>query len=343
MKGRLTLLFAVCSLSCGGNPEGKPLQFTVPRGASLQDVTDTLAARGIVEHPPFFRAYVRLRRSDRALKAGIYQFRRGEGWGRIVDALSEGRVVSVPMTIPEGWTLDRMAPRIAAATGLPEDSVRSRLRADSVAERWQVPGPGLEGYLFPDTYRFTPGTALNAVLEAMTGRYRAFWSQERRAKLDQIGLDEREAVTLASIVQAEARRLDEMPTIAGVYLNRLRKGMRLQADPTVLYALGGPRERLLYAAIDSVADSPYNTYERVGLPPGPIGAPGEAALDAALAPAPVDYVYFVARPDGSHVFTRTLAEHNQAKALARRAWDAAGVGALPRPALDATTAPEGSR
>jgi UPF0755 protein len=338
MKGLLIVPLALVALSCGGTtPEGEPQQLTVPRGASLGQVTDTLAARGIIERPPLFRAYVRVRRADRALRAGVYAFRRGERWPDIVDALSEGRVVSVPMTIPEGWTIARMIPRLAAATGLPEDSVRARLAADSLAERFSVPGPGLEGYLFPDTYRFTPGTTLSVVLTAMVERYRSFWTPERRARLEQMGLSEREAVTLASIVQAEARRLEEMPTIAAVYLNRVEKGYRLEADPTVLYALGGPRERLLYAAIDSVADNPYNTYRQPGLPPGPIGAPGTAALEAVLAPAEEDYLYFVARPDGTHVFTRTLAEHNRAKLLARRAWDSAGTGALTRPALDSAT------
>ena len=290
----------------------------------------------MIEQAFLFQAYVRLRRADRTLKAGVYQFIPGEPWSGIVDALSRGRVVTVPMTVPEGWTLAQMAPRLAEATGLPEDTVRARLFADSLAERWQVPGPGLEGYLFPDTYRFTPGAPLASVLKAMSDRYHSFWTSERRQRLEQIGLSEREAVTLASIVQAEARDWDEMATIAAVYLNRVRRRYPLQADPTVLYAIGGPRERLLYAAIDSVADSPYNTYTQRGLPPGPIGSPGDAALQAVLDPAEVDFLYFVARPDGSHVFTRTLTEHNRAKSLARRAWDSAEAGALPlSPAPDA--------
>ena len=308
-------------LSCGGEPIGAPIQLTVPQGASVREVADTLAARGVIERAPLFRTFVRLRRADRSIKAGTYQFRSGEGWSGIIDALSRGRVVTVPMTIPEGWTLALMAPRLADATGLPEDTVRARLRADSLAERWQVPGPGLEGYLFPDTYRFTPGTALTVVLKTMTDRYRSFWNPERRQRLEDIGISEREAVTLASIVQAEARHWEEMPTIAAVYLNRVRERYLLQADPTVLYALGGPRERLLFAAIDSVADHPYNTYTQTGIPPGPIGSPGEAALQAVLNPLEVDFLYFVARPNGSHVFTRTLREHNRAKALARLAWD----------------------
>ena len=321
MKRSLVLMTAWIGLSCGGEPIGAPIQLTVPQGASVREVADTLAARGVIERAPLFRTFVRLRRADRSIKAGTYQFRSGEGWSGIIDALSRGRVVTVPMTIPEGWTLALMAPRLADATGLPEDTVRARLRADSLAERWQVPGPGLEGYLFPDTYRFTPGTALTVVLKTMTDRYRSFWNPERRQRLEDIGISEREAVTLASIVQAEARHWEEMPTIAAVYLNRVRERYLLQADPTVLYALGGPRERLLFAAIDSVADHPYNTYTQTGIPPGPIGSPGEAALQAVLNPLEVDFLYFVARPNGSHVFTRTLREHNRAKALARLAWD----------------------
>jgi UPF0755 protein len=156
------------------------------------------------------------------------------------------------------------------------------------------------------------------MLEAMVARYHAIWTPPRRALLDSLGRTEAEAVTLASIVQAEARRSEEMPRIAGVYVNRLRLGMLLQADPTVLYALGGYRERLLFAAIDSVATHPYNTYTQAGLPPGPIGSPGEQAIDAALHPTG-DFLYFVAWPDGTHLFTRTLAEHNEAVGRARAA------------------------
>jgi UPF0755 protein len=192
------------------------------------------------------------------------------------------------------------------------------LGAPELAAELGVPGPGLEGYLFPDTYLFARGVPVRTVVREMVERYREIWTPERRARLDSIGMTEGELVTLASIVQAEARRSEEMPRIAGVYHNRLEIGWLLQADPTVLYALGGYRARLLFAAIDSVADNPYNTYTQPGLPPGPIGSPGEAAIDAALAPAD-DYLYFVAWPDGTHVFTRSLADHNRAVDAARRA------------------------
>ena len=136
-------------------------------------------------------------------------------------------------------------------------------------------------------------------------------------------MTEQELTTLASIVQAEALQVDEMPMISGVYHNRLRIGYLLQADPTVQYALGERRSRLLFADIDSVGDHPYNTYTQPGLPPGPIGAPGEAALEAALYPADVDYLYFVARPDGRHIFTSNLDDHNRARIEARREWEEA--------------------
>lgn len=316
-----TLAASIPLLGCGSGELGPPVEVTVPRGASFQEVVDTLSTRELVGPETLFSLYARARGDDREIRAGTYELRQGQSWDDILTSLTEGRMMMVGVTIPEGFTLDRMAPRLAEITGDDPDSVAAVLQDDERAEALDLPGPGLEGYLFPDTYRFAPETELGAVLQAMADRYRAFWTPARRELLDRLEMTERELVTLASIVQAEARQVEEMPVIASVYHNRLRLGYPLQADPTVLYALGGPRERLLYAAMDSVADHPYNTYTHPGLPPGPIGAPGQDALDASLEPAETDYLYFVARPDGEHAFSRTLAEHNQAVARARRAWD----------------------
>ena len=276
---------------------------------------------GIVRKPGLFRFYARLKGSDRQIRSGQYSFPRPSSWARLLRDLTEGRVLTQTMTIPEGFTLKQMAPRIASITGLSEDSVLAELTAPALEEEWNVPGPGLEGYLFPDSYYLAEGVPLREVLAAMIARYQEVWTPERVALREALGMTEGEVVTLASIVQAEARVRDEMPTIASVYHNRLDQRHLLQADPTVLYALGGPRARLLYAAMDSVADHPYNTYTHVGLPPGPIGAPGLRALDAALSPADTDFFYFVAHPDGNHLFSRTLAEHNRAVAESRRLWD----------------------
>ena len=313
----LALALAASLASCGPRP-GEPVEFMVPPGAPFSQVVDTLEARGVVPSPALFRLYARLRGDDRRVRSGRYALATGARWRDVLDALTRGRVETVPLTIPEGFRLAQMAPRIAEVTATDEASVLGALLRQGADSAFGVPGPGLEGYLFPDTYRFASGVDVGEVIEAMTRRYRAVWTPERVARRDSLGMTETEIVTLASIVQAEARRMEEMPRIASVYHNRLRKGWLLQADPTVLYALGGYRERLLFAAIDSVADNPYNTYKQPGLPPGPIGAPGEAAIEAALHPAAEPYLYFVARLDGSHVFTTTLADHNRAVAEWRR-------------------------
>ena len=298
---------------------GPELRLAVPQGASLAQVVDSLAARGIVRSPGLFELYARVRGAAPRIKAGHYAMRAPSSWASVVRRLTRGEVLTEPLTVPEGFTLAQIAPRIAALTGASPDAVAASLTRPGLEEALGVPGPGLEGYLFPDTYLFASGVPVETVVAAMATRYGEVWTPERRARLEASGLTEREAITLASIVQAEARRVDEMPRIAGVYHNRLELGWLLQADPTVLYALGGYRERLLFAAIDSVADNPYNTYAFAGLPPGPIGSPGEAAIDATLAPDDHDFLYFVAWPDGTHVFTRSLAEHNRAVDSARQA------------------------
>lgn len=309
------LALALVLAACG--TDEPPVQVSVPAGSGFSEVVDSLSARGIVGRPGLFTLYARLRGADREVRAGRYAMAPGSSWNEVIRILTRGNVVTVPVTIPEGFTLTQMAPRIAEISGASEDSVLAYLARDELVDELGVPGPTPEGYLFPDTYRFTPGTRVATVVETMVERYRAVWTPERMEKLAAIDMTERELVTLASIIQAEARQVQEMPLISGVYHRRLDLGWLLQADPTVLYALGGPRERLLYAAIDSVADNPYNTYRQGGLPPGPIGAPGELAIDAALAPEG-DYLFFVARPDGSHVFTRSLADHNRAKAESQR-------------------------
>lgn len=322
LRRLLTAAPCVALAACAGEPTGDPVQFTVPSGASFDQVIDTLAARDLVGFPAGFKIMARLRGDDRGVRAGGYSVPSDIGWFSLLDELVEGRVETTPVTIPEGFTLTQIAPRIAEISLADEAAVLARLTEEGAADAWRVPGPTLEGYLFPDTYRFAPGIAVDSVISTMIGRYRDFWTPERRDQAAALGMSEREAATLASIIQGEARRVEEMPTISGVYHNRLDIGYLLQADPTVQYALGERRERLLYADIDSVQDHPYNTYTQAGLPPGPIGAPGHDALAAAIAPADSEYLYFVARPDGSHIFTRSLQEHNRARVTARQEWDA---------------------
>lgn len=312
-------LVAVALAGCGAPDEDvPPVRVHVRPGASFAEVTDSLESRGLVRYPFFFRVYARLRGADVQVKPGTYAFRPGEGWTRILDDLRIGRILTVRLVIPEGWDLRRMAPRFAEISGIPPDSVLALISDPTLAERLGVPGPTLEGYLYPATYTLPADAPLDTLLNRLVSQYRAVWTAERRARADSLEMSEREVITLASIIEKEARLREEMPLISAVYHNRLRIGYPLQADPTVQYALGQHQTRLLYAHIDSVADNPYNTYRHPGLPPGPIGSPSVHAIDAALYPADANYLYFVARPDGSHVFTRSLAEHNRARAAIRR-------------------------
>ncbi|HEX6749918.1 MAG TPA: endolytic transglycosylase MltG [Longimicrobium sp.] len=324
---------AACATDGGGNPHGPPIRVKVPAGASLPIVADSLVARGIVESAPKFRRYADAQDAAAKIKPGIYEFRAGESWKIIVGKLVRGDVVKARIVVPEGWTARQIANRTAAALGGNADSIYARLADTAVAKKYAVPGPTLEGYLYPATYVFPLGTPVETAIGEMVKRYKAAWTPQMRTQLQAQAMTERDAVALASIVEREAKDWRERPTIAAVYRNRLRKGMRLQADPTVQFALGQQRARLLYRDISSVAENPYNTYTHAGLPPGPIASPSQGAIQAALNPAAADYLYFVARPNGTHVFTRTLAEHNAAKraaqAEARRARAATAPAAPP--------------
>lgn len=324
----LALAALLLTTACGGEPYGDPVRFTVPRGSGLSAVADTLAAREIIDWPEIFRVYSRTQGASRSIKPGVYEVRRGTAWGEILRKLVSGDVVTMTVVVPEGWTAAQIGQRIAAATGSPSDSVMGHLLSDSVPAALGVPGPTLEGYLYPATYQFPLGTSHEAVARALVNRYRGVWTPEMRARADSLEMSEREVMTLASIVEKEAKRWEERDTIAAVYHNRLRIGMPLQADPTVQYALGEHQTRLLYSHIDDVSENPYNTYTHRGLPPGPIASASEGAILATLHPAEVDFLYFVARRDGSHVFTRSLSEHNAAKARIRREANAAAAEGL---------------
>jgi len=272
----------------------------------------------VVSAPRLFRVYARITGQATRIKPGTYEFRRESGWKHVLETLVAGDIVTEKLVIPEGLRLDEIAKRIAALAEVDPDSLADALGDTALVRRYEVPGPTLEGYLYPATYTVPVDADADALVTLLVDKYHEVWTGELRALADSAGMTEREVTTLASIIEKEAVLPAEMPIISAVYHNRLRIGMPLQADPTVQYALGGHRERLLYADIDSVANHPYNTYAQPGLPPGPIASPSERAIDAALSPADVDYLYFVARPDGSHAFSHTLAEHNRARVEIRR-------------------------
>jgi len=314
---RASALVLACVVLVGaceaGATGGEPVRIRVPAGAPFALVADSLAAKGVIGSTRLFRLYARIGGRANRIKPGTYEFVPGTAWHTVLDDLIAGRIITGRLVVPEGLLLSDILGRIAEFSGVSADSLRTAFGDTSAARRYDVPGPTLEGYLYPATYTLPIEAGPDTIVREMVETYQRVWTPERRSAAAAAGLSEREVVTLASIIEKEAVRPEEMPLIGAVYRNRLRIGMALQADPTVQYALGGHRERLLYADIDRVRDHPYNTYARAGLPPGPIAASSDRAIDAALHPTDADFLYFVARPDGTHVFSRTLAEHNRAR------------------------------
>jgi UPF0755 protein len=296
---------------------GREVRLTIRKGSSFREAADSLAAHGMVRSGRVFALYARLRRKDRSLRWGTYVLRQGMSWEQALDALRAGRGIVHTLTIPEGYPISQIAPLLADALDLPNDSILAAVRDTSLLHRLDVPTPTLEGYLFPDTYVFADGTTAREAVRTMVERFEHEWKPEWNDRLREVAMNRHDIVTLASIVEMEVRRGEERPVVAAVYLNRLRVGMQLQADPTVQYALGKKPGRVYFR--DLRVNSPYNTYKVSGLPPGPIASPGAASLRASLYPAKVPYRYFVAHPDGHHEFRRTYAEHVEAIKLVRAA------------------------
>ena len=314
---RLGLLCLLCCLSFAcSSPRGAPVRVIVPKGASFSGAADSMHAAGLVGSTFLFKLYARAKQTDRNIKPGTYLIKRGTPWSEILDALHGGHGLVNTITIPEGFTIAQIVPLVAQALSVPADSVAAATRDTALIHRLAIPTATLEGYLFPDTYAFPDGTKPRDAIGEMVKRFEREWKPAWNARLDSIGMKRHEIVTLASIVEREAKVAAERPVIAKVYLNRLAEKMLLQADPTVQYARGKHATRLLLKDLE--VDSPYNTYKYPGLPPGPIASPGGASLLASLYPADVDFRYFVAAPDGHHEFRRTLEEHQAAVRQVRK-------------------------
>ncbi len=290
-------------------PRGRgEYRLEIPRGAGTAAVARILAEEGLGSWERANRWGLRWWARPGALKAGRYAF---SAPVRLVDVFADleaGRVEQVSVTIPEGLSLAEIGAALEAGEVVGADAFEALVRDPGSVSRWGVPGPSLEGYLFPDTYRFARGLAADAVVDAMVGRFREV-TEPLAAEAASRGFDLRRWVTLASIVEKETGQESERPLVAAVFLNRLERGMRLESDPTVIYGIpdfdGDLRRR------DLSRDTPYNTYTRRGLPPGPIANPGRESLVAVLRPARVPYLYFVSRNDGTHAFAETLAEHTR--------------------------------
>jgi len=296
--------------ACGQKPYGASTRVIIPRGASFAEAADSLSRANLVGWRKMFRLYARVTGGDRHIKPGTYLLRHGTPWKDIISALHGGHGLVNTITIPEGYTISQITPLLARTLKVPVESVQAAVRDTALLARLDVPNPTLEGYLFPDTYAFPLGTTASQAVREMVYDFERRWKPDWDAKAADLKINRNDLVTMASIVEREARVPEERPVIAAVYYNRLRKGMLLQADPTVQYALGHHVGRVLYK--DLAVASPYNTYIHKGLPPGPVASPGVASLAAAANPANVPYLYFVASRDGHHEFRMTLQEHTSA-------------------------------
>ena len=284
----------------------------VPVGSGAAAIGQRLADAGIVRDTLTFRVALQMTGRARDLKAGEYRFDRAMTPIEVVDKLARGDVHKRRITFPEGLTIAEMA-RVFEERGFGQAAEFVRAASDPALIAAIDPAArDLEGYLFPETYALARDTPARELVRQMVDNFTKAFDGAMRDAVAAAGLSVRQAVTLASLVEKETARADERPLVAAVYRNRLRIGMGMQADPTVIYALqkAGRYDGNLTRE-DLQFDSPYNTYRYAGLPPGPIAAPGLAALRAAVEPASVDYLYFVSRNDGSHVFAATLAEHNR--------------------------------
>lgn len=293
----------------GGDAE---VAVTLSPGLSSSAIASRLADVGVVPDAWTFRAAVWRSGAGRRLKAGPYRFRTPLSPLQVVDLLVRGEVDLVRVTFPEGLTLREMA-AVAEAHGYgPARTFLAAASERALIDRIDPGATSLEGYLFPDTYALRRDASPRDLVQAMAARGAQVLSPALRARAASRGWSLRQWVTLASVVEKETARPDERPIVAAVYANRLRVGMPLQCDPTVVYALqrAGRWDGNIRKG-DLAIDSPYNTYRFPGLPPGPIAAPGLGALEAAAAPADVPYLYFVSRNDGTHAFAKTLAEHNR--------------------------------
>jgi UPF0755 protein len=305
-------------------PGGPPERVTVPPQAGFRSVTDTLFAHGLIRNKLVFRLLARVKGLDRTVKAGVYDLPRGATMTELLARLASGKTASFRFTAPEGLTIPEIAAQAARQLRIPADSVIAAARDPAESRALELPGTSLEGFLFPETYTLPLGVNAREVVRAMGRSFKAAWRPEWNARLDSLGLSQLELMALASIVEGEARADDEREVIAGVYHNRLRIGMALQADPTVQYAImlaTGSRKPRLYTK-DYRFKSPYNTYLYPGLPPGPVNSPGRRSIEASLYPAKVPYLYFVAMPDGRHRFAATYDEHLRNVAASRRAFRA---------------------
>jgi UPF0755 protein len=298
-------------------PEPGGRVVAIPRGVSFKAVTDTLERNGVIRSRFAFELAGRVLGYTKSIKVGKYLFHSGLSNSDILKDINEGRSrVIISVTIPEGWRMDMIAKRFAKDLGVDAEKILSICRDSAYIASKGFQGASLEGYLMPDTYNFYWQTNEPEIVDRMVNGFKNFMVDSLKERIRRSNMTLGQVITLASIVEGESGIDAELPTIAGVYLNRLRKNMKLEADPTIQYLLpSGPR-RLRY--VDLRISSPYNTYLNYGLPPGPVDNPGRQAILSVLYPERNQYLYFVATGVGGHHFSKSFSEHEKAIKMYRK-------------------------
>lgn len=282
----------------------------IPKGTSFRVIAASLEKDGVIRDSRSFAYAAQFSGKVKAIKAGEYEFNRSMNTMEILDILVSGRVRQHPATIPEGYNIREVAAVLKEAGLVDEDEFMARASDPGFVRSMGLEGRTFEGYLFPDTYMFTKGMSADEIISRMAQRFKAVYYPELDAMAKAAGMPMGKVVTLASIIEKETGKPDERGLISAVFHNRLKKRIRLQSDPTVIYAIEGFDGNLRRR--DLLRKNPYNTYVNYGLPPGPIANPGRESLRAAIAPDEGGYLYFVSKNNGTHFFSRTLREHNNA-------------------------------
>ncbi len=333
------LHFSVLYYKDGGDLDAPRIEVKVAPGMTFSQVQADLVEKGIVTNPELFRWAAYLTRREDDIQTGRYLFRYGESVSCLLRKLSHGEVEYTRVAVPEGLYMTEIASLLQKKEVVDSAAFMETATDSQFVTSLGIVEPSLEGYLFPDTYLFRWPIGSEEVARRMVYRFREIYDMNVAQDADSIGMHMSHVVSLASIVQAEAVYDSEMPRISAVYHNRLKAGMRLEADPTVAYALGGVRRRLWLK--DLRVKSPYNTYRNKGLPPGAICNPGQAALEAAVNPLTgSNEYYFVADGTGRHHFTRTYNEHLQAKHRIKYGPVPAEIRSSPGPAVTDAPGPE---
>lgn len=294
------------------NFSGSEVFVEIPSGTGVGSIATRLAEAGVVPDPLTFRLAARLSGGDRRLQAGEYRFADPASPVDIVSRLARGDVYSRGITFPEGLTIAEMAAIFErSGIGTAIDFVAAGQNGAAIGD-FDPEAASLEGFLFPDTYALPRSAGAAGAVQVMVDRFKRAFDADLRAATVAARMSPREVVTLASLVEKETATPAERPLVAAVYLNRLKRGIPLQCDPTVIYALmKAGRWNGNLTRMDLQMDSPYNTYKYAGLPPGPIASPGRPSMEAVVRPADVPYLYFVSRNDGTHAFAATLEEHSR--------------------------------